>query len=297
MKSAAQLSGRDLILLALLTVIWGLNWPVMKVGVSELGPMTFRSLSMIGGIPVLWLIIRLRGIPLNVPREHWRELALIALTNMAIWYVLAMYGVKLLSSGRAAILGYTMPIWVAVLGLIVFREKPSPQLGVGVLAAGVGIALLLASEFSTIAGRPAGTLFMLGAACAWALGTHIMRRRRQDTHVMVITFWSVMPSLAICGVIALVNERDAWVRLPNAAEWGAVVYNAVLVFGFAQVMWFRLATILPPVASGLSVMLIPAIGLFSGMALLGEQPHWQDYAALLAILVAIGTALLPARAR
>jgi drug/metabolite transporter (DMT)-like permease len=57
------------------------------------------------------------------------------------------------------------------------------------------------------------------------------------------------------------------------------------------VVWFRLATILPPVASGLSVMLIPVIGLFSGMWLLGEVPHWQDYVALVSILIAIVTVL------
>jgi drug/metabolite transporter (DMT)-like permease len=296
MKSPAELSGRDLILLALLTISWGLNWPVMKIGVRELGPMTFRSISMIGGLTVLWLIIRSRGLPLRVGREHWRELLMIAMTNMAIWYVLAMYGVKLLSSGRAAILGYTMPIWVAIFGIVVFGERPSRRLGIGVAAAAVGIALLLASEFATLTGRPAGTLCMLGAAAVWGMGTHLMRRRRQKTNVLVITFWSLVVSLAVCGLIAVGFEREQWVRVPDAAEWGAIAYNSLVVLGFSQVMWFRLATILPPVASGLSVMLIPAIGLFSGMAILGERPHWQDFAALAAILVAIGAALLPARA-
>jgi drug/metabolite transporter (DMT)-like permease len=57
-----------------------------------------------------------------------------------------------------------------------------------------------------------------------------------------------------------------------------------------------LARKLPPAASGLSVMLIPVLGVFSGMWILGEQPHWQDYVALALILVALTTVLLPARA-
>ena len=48
-----KLSGRDLWALAMLTVLWGVNWPVMKAGVRDLSPMTFRSLSMIGGLVVL----------------------------------------------------------------------------------------------------------------------------------------------------------------------------------------------------------------------------------------------------
>jgi drug/metabolite transporter (DMT)-like permease len=42
-------------------------------------------------------------------------------------------------------------------------------------------------------------------------------------------------------------------------------------------------------------MFIPVLGVFSGMWLLGEQPYWQDYTALLLILVALSTVLLPAR--
>ena len=68
-----------------------------------------------------------------------------------------------------------------------------------------------------------------------------------------------------------------------------------LVFGVSQLLWFRLATILPPVASSLSVMLIPVVGLFSGMLLLGEQPSWHDWAALGCVLAAIASVLLPAR--
>ena len=60
-------------------------------------------------------------------------------------------------------------------------------------------------------------------------------------------------------------------------------------------MWFRLATILPPVVSSLSVMFIPVIGVFSGMMILGERPAWQDYAALVSILMAIMAVLRPAR--
>jgi drug/metabolite transporter (DMT)-like permease len=61
------------------------------------------------------------------------------------------------------------------------------------------------------------------------------------------------------------------------------------------VAWARLARSLPPAASGLSVMLIPVVGVFSSLWLLGETPYWQDYAALLLILVALSTVLLGGR--
>jgi drug/metabolite transporter (DMT)-like permease len=288
-----KLSLKDFSLLVALTLLWGINWPIMKVGIRDFAAVTFRSLCMVGGIAVLALIIKQGKLSFKIPREHWKELLLIGLTNMVSWYLLSIYGVKLLSSGRAAILGYTLPIWVAILGITVFKsgESASLRLWLGVLSAAIGVAFLLAGELTTMAGRPLGAMLMLGAAASWAVGTHLMRRRKQTTNVVVITFWCLVMSLVVCGSFAILFERDQWVRLPNNAELFAIAFNAIFVFGFCQVVWFRLATILPPVASGLSVMLIPVIGLFSGMWLLGEIPKWQDYVALFSILIAIATVL------
>jgi len=95
---------------------------------------------------------------------------------------------------------------------------------------------------------------------------------------------------------AVVFESADW-RMPNLLEWLAIAYNALLVFGFAFVVWFRLARTLPPVASGLSVMMIPVVGVFSGALILGETPHWQDYCAMALILVSLGTVLIKPKPR
>ena len=290
------LARRELILLVILTLLWGFNWPVMKIGVRDFAPLSFRTLCMVGGVAMLFVMARVQGDSLKVSREHWPELVWLALTNMIIWYVLSIYGVKLLSSGRAAILGYTMPVWTALIGWLVYRDRLDLRMGAGVLAAVAAIALLLGEELTRLAGRPTGTLCMLSAAFVWAIGTQMMRRRKLPGSVLVLTFWMMVMSLVVCSLVAWLLERDQWVRPPNLMEWGAILYNAVLVFGVSQLLWFRLATLLPPVASSLSVMLIPVVGLFSGMLLLGEVPSWQDYAALICVLVAMATVLLPAGA-
>ena len=73
--------------------------------------------------------------------------------------------------------------------------------------------------------------------------------------------------------------------------WLAIAYNAVGVFGFAHAAWFYLARSLPPVAAGISVMMIPVLGTFSGAVLLGEALHWQDFAAMAAIVSSIALVL------
>ena len=50
--SGAHFNARQLALLAGLTLVWGLNWPIMKFGVTQFPPLSFRALSMWIGLPV-----------------------------------------------------------------------------------------------------------------------------------------------------------------------------------------------------------------------------------------------------
>ncbi len=293
MDQSIHLSGRDLALLAFLTLAWGVNWPVMKIGVTGFPPMSFRVLCMIGAVPLVWALARSARVSLRVPRRDWRELLGLVFSNMLLWLILSTYGVMLLSSGRAAILGYTMPIWATLIGIVLYGERPSVRLWIGVAAAAVGVVLLLVNELTTMAGRPWGALLMLGAAIVWGYGTQRMRRRRISTPVLTITFWSLVAALVVCLAIALAFEPGSFRGAPGTAVWSAVVFNAIVIYGFAQSIWFRLATILPAVASSLSIMLVPVLGLFSGIVLLGETAVWTDWAALAFVLVAMGTVLLP----
>jgi drug/metabolite transporter (DMT)-like permease len=290
------LSRQQLVVLALLTLTWGLNWPVMKLGVTGYPPLTFRALSMWLGIPVLALGLVVLKVPFRVARADWRELGLLAVTNMVIWHVCIILAVRTLSSGRAAILGYTMPIFSAVLGALLFSTALSRRGWIGVSAAALGVALLLWHELSQLAGRPGGVVLALVAASTWALGTQQLRRTRIEVPALAISFWMTVLTAIVLAVLAFAFERPDW-RMPPAASGWAILYNAVLIFGFAHAAWTYLARGLPAVASTLSVMLIPVLGVFSGALWLGEKLHWQDGAAVVLMMVAIASVLWPARTK
>ena len=110
------LTRRQLVILVLLTLVWGINWPVMKLGVTAYPPLTFRVLSIWLGLPVLALGLLALKVPFRIPRRHWPELLWLAATNMFVWHACIILAVSTLSSGRSAILGYTMPIFSALLG-------------------------------------------------------------------------------------------------------------------------------------------------------------------------------------
>lgn len=285
-----RLTRKDYILLALLILSWGVNWPVMKLGVREFPPLTFRTLSMIGGLVVIGIAARLQREPLRIPAGEALTIIKLAVPNMLVWHAMIILGVKLLSSGRAAILGYTMPVWAVLSGFAFFGDRISGRALLGVVLAMTGAALLLSSEFANLSGQPLGTLFALLAAAAWGFGTVLMKRTKLDMPTISLTFWMLALTSSVMCVLSLLFERSQW-RMPGAVEWAAILYNAAIIFGFAHVVWFRLARLLPPVMSSLSVMFIPVVGTFSGAWMLGETPHWQDYTAMLLILGAMSTVL------
>jgi drug/metabolite transporter (DMT)-like permease len=135
---------------------------------------------------------------------------------------------------------------------------------------------------------------MLIAAAAWGFGTHLMRRHLVDLPIITLTFWMMALTVLVMFAVSIAFELDRW-RPPTPQEWFPLLYNIVFAVAFCHVVWSMLARKLPPAASGLSVMLIPVLGVFSGMWMLDEQPQWQDYVALALILLSLLTVLLPAR--
>ena len=287
-----KLTPRQLVTVVLVTVRWGFNWPVMKLGVTGYPPLTFRTLSMLGGLPVLAAAMMALKVPFRLARRHWPALLLLAVTNMLVWHVCIILAVKTLSSGRAAILGYTMPVFSAVIGAWLFSVALSRRSWLGVGAAALGVALLLWHELTGLAGRPDGVLLALLAAAVWALGTQLFRRTKIDAATLTLSFWMTAVTTAVMALLSIVFERPQW-RMPSAPAAWAIAYNAVLIFGYAHAAWFYLARSLPPVASTLSVMFIPVLGVFSGAVWLHEVLRWQDYAAVLLMVVAIASVLWP----
>ena len=289
-----DLSRRQLTVLVLLTLVWGLNWPIMKVGVTDYPPLTFRAISMWLGLPVLGLAMLYLRVPFFIPRERYRELFWLAATNMFVWHAVMIVVVKNLSSGRSAILGYTMPVFSALFGAWFFGQQLRARNWLGVAAAALGVSFLLWHELTQLSGKPLSVLLALVAAATWAVGTQRLRTTTMPVATLTISFWMTLLTALVVSSLSMVFEMPQW-RVPPAATWAAIVYNGVIIFGFAHAAWFFLARSLPPIASSLSVMMIPILGVFSGALWLNEVLNWQDWAAVVLMVVAIGSVLLPSR--
>ena len=289
-----SLTKRQLWTLIALTLVWGCNWPIMKMGVTGSPPLTFRSLSMWTGLPLLGFALYLLKIPFRIQRMYWRELFVLSLFNMFVWHVLVVLAVPMLSSGRAAILGYTMPIFSAIWGVLWFQAPLRLRMWAGVAAASIGVLLLLWNEITHFAGQPLAVGMVLVSAAAWAYGTQRLRHTAIPVPTLTIAFWMTGLTTLLMTTMASVFEQSLWRMPPEQTMW-SIAYNAVGVFAFAQSAWLTLARGLPPVASTLSVMFIPVLGVFTGAIWLDEILHWQDWTAVALMVIAIASVLWPER--
>lgn len=285
----------DLALLSLLTLFWGINWPVMKFAVLDYPPLTFRMISMALGVLVIAVYIRLRKESFDIPKPERKRVLTLTVGNMLVWHICAIMAITYLTSGRAAIVGYTMPVWALMASVLFFKGHLNWRGLVGVALALIATLLLSVEEFSSLAGQPIGLMLMLAAAIGWGVGTAMMNHMKVSISNASLTFWMMVFTSTVLLVLALVFERSRW-RPPTPGEWAAILYNATAVFGFCHIVWFRLARKLPPVASSLSIMLIPPLGVFSGAWALNERVGAYDITALALILAAMAVVLMRKKA-
>ena len=156
----------------------------------------------------------------------------------------------------------------------------------------VAVLLLLWHELTSLAGSPWALATVLASAATWGYGTQRMRRTVLTVPTVTAAFWMLTLSTPLMTLLAWFLESSRW-HWPSDITWGVILYNTFGVFVFAQTGWLVLARGLPPVASTLSVMFIPILGVFSSSYFLGEVLHAQDYGAVALIVVAIALVLWP----
>jgi drug/metabolite transporter (DMT)-like permease len=281
--------------LAGLTLVWGFNWTAMKVALSEIAPLTFRSVCLAAGAAVLFAALRAGGQPLAVPRSEWRRLALIAFVNVTCWNVLVVFGLAQVASGRAAILAYTMPAWSIPLSVWLLGERMNARKLLGLALGLGGMALLLGEEIARLQGAPLGALLVLGAACTWAIGTVLQKKFPVRAPLAAYTAWFMLIGGVpiYLGAFLLEDLR----RLAEVSLWPALAlaYNVFLSFAWAHWAWIKIATTVSVTVFSLGMLMVPVVGVFSGMVFLGEQPGWAEFGALTLVLGSLLTVVVPGR--
>jgi drug/metabolite transporter (DMT)-like permease len=288
----SRLPASGVVLLALVTLGWGFVWPINKFVLGELAPLTFRAVCLVGaGVGVLALA-RLGGQSLGVAARHWGRLLALAACNILAWNVFVVYGIALLPSGRAALLGYTMPLWSTALSAWLLDEPLTARRVASLVLGMAGVVVLLAGDLAAMASAATGVVLMLAAAVSWALGVVLLKRFALPVPTAALTGWMMLAGGAPIVVGAVALEHGRWRPLSTAAALG-LVYCVVVAFMFCYWAWNRLVLMVPVAVSSVSALATPVVGVASGVWLLDEPLTWREVAAGAFILAAIAIVLAP----
>jgi len=291
-KASPHVTAGALIPVAIITLVWGCNWPVLKMGVAEMAPLTFRTLTLPFAAAGLLAIAKLAGDPLGVPRKLWGKLALLALFNITGWNGLVLFGLQQLPAGRSVILAFTMPMWSTLLSFALLHEPLSGRKVAGLALGMLGMGLLLGDDIRHFERAPVAALLILGAAASWALGVVLLRKWKPPIPQTVVSGWMMLLGWIPLVLLAPLFD-DAPLRIPSGAVWFAILYNIFLAGTVAHWAFFSLARTLPVAVSSMSSLPVPIVGVFSGMLILGERPGTSEWGALVLVVAAMVTVLWP----
>jgi drug/metabolite transporter (DMT)-like permease len=291
-----RLSPFGLVLLALVTLGWGFTWPINKHAVAEIPPLTFRAIALLGGSAGVFALARLAGQSLYLAPELRGRVLALAATNTVGWNVLTIYAIPLLPSGRAALLGYTMPLWSTVLSVWLLGERPTLGRIASLVLGMSGVFVLLGAELGDMTNAVTGVALMLGAAVSWALGLVLLKRFALPLPTAALTGWMLVLGGVPIAAGAVALEHDLWHPVSTSATL-SMLYSVVIALMFSSWAWNRVVLMVPVAVSSVSSLATPVVGVLSGMWLLDEPLTWREVAAGAFILGAIALALLPAPPR
>ncbi len=299
-SEAGEASGRRSAKLGLLivtvTLLWGANWPAMKLAVQEFEPWTFRVVSVLGAGLTLLLLAGLRGERIRMDRRLIAPHLAISLAGVTLWHMLTAFGLLYTGSGRAAIIAFTMPLWATLLSILFLGERPTVALGLALLLGMCGLAVLLGPEVGRVGEAPLGALLILAAAIVWAIQTVATKAYDWRIGTMALSAWQLLAGGL--PILAVWLWWGAWPDPSRVSSTGvfALLYVVFVALVFCFTTFLRIVRLLPAIAASLSTLAIPVVGVASSAWLLNEPIGMRELVALLLVVAAIGLVLLP-RAR
>jgi drug/metabolite transporter (DMT)-like permease len=271
-------------ILVLLIVVWSVVWPLFRFVVQEVPPLVFRVSAGIPAAILLLFIAKVTSQKLIIPKNKWVPLFFISFFNVTLWQVLMLYGVSMLGGGRAAVLGYTMPVWAVMVASIMGFERITFSsflalcLGVfGVISLTVGIDF-----FSNWI----GVLVMLMAGLSWGIGTMILKYGGLNFNAFVIAGWQ-----QLIGILPIIPFAILWDfnNIGNPDYRHFLVLLFAIFFSSAYTYWayFVVLQNFTVTVTSISVMMVPVLALLIDAMYLGIKFSYYDLIALLMIVMSI----------
>lgn len=278
------------ILLALLvTLIWGVNFVVIKVGLEDFPPLLFCALRFaLAALPLLFL----RG---PLPAPGWRIVQIGVLLGV-VKFGLLFVGMHLgMPAGLSSLVLQSQVFFTVLIAAVVLGERPTLRALAGLALAAMGL-LLIGSERS-LGDSLVGFVLVVAAALAWAFSNIATKRSGASDMLRLICWVSLVPVLPLLGLSYVFEGPQAMSTAIEQLSWrgvGALLYIAFLATTVGFALWSFLLRRYPASLVTPFALAVPVSGLLSGWLLLGEALSPLGWLACALVFVGLAVTVLPA---
>lgn len=283
--------GAALAALGFLTLVWGYNWVVMKLGLAYSAPLPFAAWRSLGGGLCLLAVPLLLRKPWRPPNLGRTLLLGFLQTTLFAGFISAalVHG----GAGKSAVLVYAMPFWLILLAPLFLKEHIHGTQWLAVALGFAGLLLIFAPWQRTP--DLVSCLFALAAGICWALSVVVAKQIKLKDHweLLALTGWQMtLGALPLLVAALLVPHRSTEF---SVTYWVAMIYNILPGNALAWLLWLFVVARLTAAMSGLGSLATPVVGILAGWFQLGERPPAEEGIGMLLVLGALG--LLAYRAK
>ena len=259
------------------TFLMGSSFIVSKILLRDFAPFWLVSWRFVVAaaamIPVVAILRTTEASTGITEQPNWPVVILIGLLQMGGTMGLLFLSMQYISAANAAILLFTNPIWVALLGYFLLDERLGWWQVVSLLAGllGVGLAMGLRSADLELQGNLPG----LGVALFWAASTIVGKRYSARMHPLRLTLWQMLAGGVVLLTISLtVAEQQQWPVTAN--QWGWFLWLALPASAGSFGLWFLALQRGGAVRSSSFLFLAPLFATLLSVAVLGTSlSGWQ----------------------
>lgn len=259
--------------IALLCLVWGSLWGLVKHSLQVFPPFLFISTRLILAALTLMVVQRILKKSILPKQAEWKPLIILSLLICLGFYATQTFAMQFVDSGLSAVLVFTMPIFIGVLAHYFLNERLNSQKGIGLILGTLGLIAILWPQLQHIHMNTSllGQILLIGSGFFWALSTVFIKKNFATYEKIKLTIWQLLLGGAVIFVGALAFEPvDAQVWL-NPLNESALFYIAVIGTGFAFVLWNWIVSQVDTFIASISIMCIPILSLLFG-SLIWHEP-------------------------
>lgn len=288
-----------MLVFAVLVLVWGTTWGAIRVGLDGLPPFTAVAIRFAMASAVLMALAKIRGVPLG-RQPHEKTLWVVnGLLFFSVSYGVVYWSEQYVPSGIASILFATFPLMVTLLAHWMLPGEPlRPRMGLGGLAAFLGVVVIFSEDLARIGGPNAyfaAGIFLLSPIIS-SISSVLVKRWGAGIHPISLAVVPMAIATGVMTVLALVFERGAPLRL-NAPTIASLLYLALAGSAMTFTLYYWLLRHVPAGRVALMAYMTPVVAVSTGVLALHE-PFTARFAigGLLVIAgVAVAAAPKPAR--